>query len=52
MGDKQAISNILYSTKETPVEMNGDVDIKYAAENEVCLPPPAPSIFLPSRVVR
>ncbi|TRX91637.1 hypothetical protein FHL15_007419 [Xylaria flabelliformis] len=34
MGNNQAIANILYSTKETPVDVNGDVDIKYAAENE------------------
>ena len=37
MGDSQAIANIMYSTKETPVELNGDHDITYAAENEVCL---------------
>jgi len=36
MGEQQAISNILYSTHETPVEINGDVDIKHAKEN---LPP-------------
>lgn len=35
MGDQQALANIIYSTKETPVELNGDVDVKYAKENEV-----------------
>lgn len=35
MGEKQAISNIIYSTNVTPVEVNDDVDIKYAKENEV-----------------
>jgi hypothetical protein len=35
MGNEQAIANIIYSTKETPVELNGDADIKYAKENEV-----------------
>ncbi|KAL3477603.1 hypothetical protein BJX99DRAFT_225812 [Aspergillus californicus] len=34
MGEQQAVANILYSTKETPVDMNDDVDIKYAAEVE------------------
>lgn len=37
MGEKQAVANILYSTKENPVELNGDVDIKFAKENEVRL---------------
>ena len=36
MGEQQAVASILYSTKETPVELNGDVDVKYAAETEVC----------------
>ncbi|TVY83917.1 hypothetical protein LSUE1_G001016 [Lachnellula suecica] len=36
MGEEQAVANILYSTHETPVELNGDVDIKYAKNN---LPP-------------
>ena len=35
MGEKQAIGNIIYSTHVTPVELNDDVDIKYARENEV-----------------
>ncbi|RDW91782.1 hypothetical protein BP5796_01176 [Coleophoma crateriformis] len=34
MGEKQAVANILYSTKETPVDLNGDHDIEYAAQNE------------------
>jgi len=37
MGEKQAVANIIYSTKETPVELNGNVDITYAAENMVSL---------------
>lgn len=35
MGEKQAISSIIYSTHETPVELNDDADIKYAKDNEV-----------------
>ena len=38
LGEKQAIGNIVYSTNSNPVEINGDVDIKYAKENEVPLP--------------
>ncbi|KAI1129657.1 hypothetical protein F5Y10DRAFT_290681 [Nemania abortiva] len=34
MGEQQAIANILYSTQETPVELNGDVDIMKAKESE------------------
>ncbi|RCI12011.1 hypothetical protein L249_1079 [Ophiocordyceps polyrhachis-furcata BCC 54312] len=34
IGNEQAIANIIYSTKETPIELNGDVDLKYAKENE------------------
>ena len=37
IGNEQALANIIYSTKETPVEMNGDVDLKYARENEVSI---------------
>lgn len=37
IGNEQAIANILYSTKETPVVFEGDLDIKYAKENEVRL---------------
>ena len=36
MGEKQAVMNILYSTRETPVDVNDDADIKFARENEVC----------------
>ncbi|KAI0456762.1 NAD(P)-binding protein [Xylaria acuta] len=36
MGEQQALANILYSTHETPVEINGNVDIQHAKEN----PPP------------
>lgn len=39
MGEQQALANILYSTHETPVEINGDVDIIHAKENPVCVPP-------------
>ena len=35
IGNDQAIANIIYSTKETPVELNDDADLKYARENEV-----------------
>lgn len=38
LGEKSAIANIVYSTCEVPVELNGDVDVKYARENEVCSP--------------
>ncbi|PTB63077.1 NAD(P)-binding protein [Trichoderma citrinoviride] len=34
IGNEQALANIIYSTKDTPVEMNGDVDLKFAKENE------------------
>ncbi|EED21263.1 conserved hypothetical protein [Talaromyces stipitatus ATCC 10500] len=34
IGNDQALANIIYSTKETPVELNGDADLKYATENE------------------
>lgn len=37
IGNEQALANIIYSTKETPVEMNGDVDLKYARDNEVSI---------------
>lgn len=39
IGNDQALANIIYSTKETPVEMNGDVDLKFALENEVSIHP-------------
>ena len=35
MGEKQAVAVIPYSTKETPVELNGDQDVQFARENEV-----------------
>ncbi|KAK0622033.1 hypothetical protein B0T17DRAFT_609007 [Bombardia bombarda] len=34
IGNEQSVANILYSTKETPIDMANDVDVKYAAENE------------------
>jgi hypothetical protein len=34
--NKSAIANILYSTREHPVNLNGGVDVKYSHENEVC----------------
>lgn len=40
IGNEQALANIIYSTMETPVEMNGDVDLKYAEENEVSIDMP------------
>lgn len=38
IGEKQAIGNIIYSTNVTPIELNDDIDIKYAKENEVGVP--------------
>lgn len=35
MGEGQAVAVIPYSTKENPVELNGNVDINFAKENEV-----------------
>ncbi|KAI1125337.1 hypothetical protein F5Y10DRAFT_268164 [Nemania abortiva] len=32
--NKSAIANIVYSTNRHPVELGGDVDVKYARENE------------------
>ncbi len=37
MGEQQAIANILYSTMETPVDLNDNVDIKHAKEKEVSM---------------
>lgn len=52
MGEKQAIGNIIYSTHETPIELNDDVDIKKAQESEVGVaPPPPPPPFLPSLLI-
>ena len=48
IGNEQALANIIYSTKETPVEMNGDVDLKFALENEVKSSPERPWLFQPS----
>lgn len=33
--NKSVIATIIYSTYQHPVELNGDVDIEYAHENEV-----------------
>ena len=35
MGEKQAVMNIMYSTNETPVDLNDEADIKFAKDNEV-----------------
>ena len=35
MGEGQAVAVIPYSTKENPVDLNGNVDISFAKENEV-----------------
>lgn len=35
MGEQQAVANILYSTQETPVEMNGNADLEKARAQEV-----------------
>lgn len=32
----KGVANIIYSTHENPVDMNDDVDIQYAKNNEVC----------------
>lgn len=37
IGDKQALGNILYSTSETPVDMNNEKDLKHAQEHEVSI---------------
>lgn len=34
MVEKQAVANILYSTRETPVDLNDDVDVKKAKAEE------------------
>ena len=36
--NKSATANIIYSTNQHPVELNGGEDIKYAHENEVSTP--------------
>ena len=35
MVEKQAVANILYSTRETPVDLNDNVDVKKAKAEEV-----------------
>lgn len=35
MVDNRAVANIIYSTRETPVDLNGNVDIVKAREQEV-----------------
>jgi hypothetical protein len=37
MGDNQAVARILYSTQETPVDLNEMADLKKAKESEVGL---------------
>lgn len=37
MGEEEAIANILYSTRECPVDMEGDVDVAKAKEAEVSI---------------
>ncbi|PVH97446.1 hypothetical protein DM02DRAFT_658302 [Periconia macrospinosa] len=34
MGNEQAVANILYSTKETPANLNNNEDTKYGKDNE------------------
>ena len=34
----KGVSNIIYSTEGNPVDMNDDVDVEYAKNNEVCYP--------------
>lgn len=36
MVEKQAVANILYSTRETPADLNDNVDIVKAKSEEVC----------------
>lgn len=35
MGEQQAVAVIPYSTKDNPVDLNEDVDVAFARENEV-----------------
>lgn len=35
MGEQQAIANILYSTRDTPVDLNDNLDVELAKEQEV-----------------
>ena len=41
---QSAIANIIYSTNQHPVELNGDVGINYTHENEVR----TPQLLMPS----
>ncbi|KAI1800127.1 hypothetical protein F4811DRAFT_53465 [Daldinia bambusicola] len=34
MGEQQAVANIIYSTAETPVDLNDNADVKHAKVNE------------------
>ena len=36
MVERQAVANILYSTRETPVDLNENVDIQKTKSEEVC----------------
>lgn len=36
MVNGRGLANIIYSTKENPVDLDGDADIAYARDNEVC----------------
>ena len=36
MGEQQVVAVIPYSTKENPVELNEEVEVAFARENEVC----------------
>jgi hypothetical protein len=38
MGENKAVANIIYSTRETPVNLNGDVDVVKAEQEEVRFP--------------
>lgn len=35
----KGVGNIIYSTRDNPVDVKDDLDLKYAAENEVGLSP-------------
>ena len=51
MGEGQAVAAIPYSTNENPVDLNGNVDITFAMENEVRVNS-APLKFYSSKPVR
>jgi len=44
MGANQAVQNIIYTTKDNPVELNNDEDLKYARDNEPGLHVPNGSV--------